>query len=516
MSDVMQVQAEEIIEGIEQEGNQTSETQATEKAKVNIRTLARRNMVWSVLFFAVLGATVLFTSIQASKNMESLATIYGQQVQIEKFRATLPNVLLPLNDYIMTKNEGDVQKVKQANAAFQNLYKEVSAFSGLSTEDKNELKSVKKELKSVKDLMTEVGSLANDIISGAIPFDQAGSIAIVAQSLVFVGQDKVNTIATHVSQELNREVIDKEAQMAWLTWINIGVIVAILLLLVYLSRLFTSNITNHISSAAQNVAFSSEDILMSVDRQATASNTQADIVVNVTDELSSMSSASSKIAQTATSVERIASATSQAAVEGVKAVNEAIGYMDKIREEVTLIAEKVTDAGQKAEQILESVDSIQEIADETHLLALNASIESAAAGEFGKRFAVVASEVRRLSERAREFTEEIQTVVNDVHQSTSASIEVTQEGLEEVAKGVEIARRAGVALERMQDMSVKTSKAVHTIALATKQQSESSQEFVDTMKDISTLLQDSAAQMQKSRDSAGQLNVVADELKKFV
>ena len=504
MSDVMQVQAEEIVEAAEHD-----ETQTSEKAKVNIRTLARRNMVWSILFFTVLGSTVLFTSIQASKNMEALAITYGQQVQIEKFRATLPNVLLPLNDYIMTKNESDVQKVERANAAFKSLYKEVSTFSGLSAADKI-------ELKSVKDLMTEVGSLANDIISGVIPFEQAGSIAIVAQSLVFVGQDKVNTVATHVSQVLNQEVVDKETQMTWLTWINIAVIIAILLLLVYLSRLFTSSITKHISSAAQNVSFSSEDILMSVDRQATASNTQASIVVSVTDELSKMSGASIKIAQTATSVERIAAATSHAAEEGVKAVNEAIGYMDKIREEVMLIAEKVTDAGQKAEQILDSVDSIQEIADETHLLALNASIESAAAGEFGKRFAVVASEVRRLSERAREFTEEIQIVVNDVHKSTSASIEVTQEGLEEVAKGVEIARRAGVALERMQDMSVKTSKAVHTIALATKQQSESSQEFVDTMKDIATLLQDSASQMQKSRDSAEQLNLVADELKKFV
>ncbi len=504
-SEVTQVDAKEIAA----EDLQTQAEEAAKEATINIRTLARRNLIWSFLFFAVLGATVVFTSMQASKNMDDLASIYDQEVKLEKFRASLPNVLLTLNDYIMTQNKADVQKIKRANADFRRLYQEISSFSALSAADK-------KALKSVNDLMTEVGGLANDIITGAIPLEQAGSIAIVAQSLVFVGQEKVNNIAKHVNQVLAQEVADKESQMTLLTAVNIGVIIAILLLLFFLSRKFTNSITNHISSAAQNVSYSSEDILMSVDRQATASNTQASIVVNVTDELSKMSGASTKIAETAHSVERIAQATSHAAEEGVKAVQEAIGYMDKIRAEVTLIAEKVTDAGRKAEQILESVDSIQEIADETHLLALNASIESAAAGEFGKRFAVVASEVRRLSDRAREFTEEIQTVVNEVHASTSASIEVTQEGLQEVAKGVEIAQRAGLALERMQDMSVKTSKAVNTIAKATQQQSQSSQEFVETMKDIATLLQDSAAQMQKSRQSAEQLNQVADELKKFI
>jgi len=176
----------------------------------------------------------------------------------------------------------------------------------------------------------------------------------------------------------------------------------------------------------------------------------------------------------------------------------------------------VTDAGRKADQILESVGSIQEIADETHLLALNASIESAAAGEFGKRFAVVASEVRRLSERAREFTEEIQLVVNDVHASTRGSIEVTQKGLEEVAKGVQITRRAGDALKKMQDMSDKTSQAVHTIAQATARQRENSHEFILTMEDIASLLQESAVQMKNSRDSVVQLTNLSDELKKFV
>jgi len=474
-----------------------------------LQQLSRRNMMWSMLFFVVLVATVGFSSIQALKNMDDLSSLYAQQSKIERFRSTLPNVLLPLNDYIMTKNEGDIGKIESASQSFRDLYEEISVFSTLTESNAD-------ELKSVLQLMEEVSSLAGDITSGKIPFEQAGSISIIAQSLVFVGQEKVNIIAADINLALSKETDAKVSQMTILTWLNMGIIAAIMLLLFYLSRSFTTNVTRHITAAAVDVANSSDSILVAVNRQATASRNQANTVVGVTKELGQMSEASVKIATTAGSVEQIAKATSQAAVDGTAAVKEAIGYMEKIREEVVLIAEKVTDAGRKAEQILDSVDSIQEIADETHLLALNASIESAAAGEFGKRFAVVASEVRRLSERAREFTEEIQVVVNDVHISTNASIEVTQKGLEEVAKGVEIARRAGGALEKMQAMSAKTSKAVNTIALATKQQSNNSQEFVKTMQGITQMMQESATQMQSSRDSAEELTNVSDELKKFV
>ncbi len=479
------------------------------EAVMSLRAFARRNMMLTLVFFSVLLVSVGYTSYQALKNVDALAALYGQEAKLERFRATLPNILLPLNDYILVKKEGDIGKIKKANEEFRSLYNEVSVFPSLTAEDA-------KELANVSQLMDEVNALAEDITSGKIPFDQAGSLVIVGQSLVFVGQDKLNTIAMHLENSLTIETEAKVSQMTTLTFVNMLLITVVLLLLFVLNRVFATNITGHISQAAEDVADSSEGILLSVDRQATASDTQASTVLGVTEELGEMSRSAMKIAATASSVEKIATATSLAAIDGGNAVKEAIGHMGLIREEVMKIAEKVTDAGRKAEQILESVDSIQEIADETHLLALNASIESAAAGEFGKRFAVVASEVRRLSERAREFTEEIQVVVNDVHESTKESIIVTQQGLEEVAKGVQIASRAGDALDKMQDMSVKTSKAVHTIALATKRQSDNSQEFVKTMQDIVRLLQESALQMQDSRDSAAQLNEVSDKLRKFV
>lgn len=482
----------------------------SEQAQIKtLRQQANRNIVWMMVLFAALIGAIIFGFDRAGKGLADLSELYTQQSRLEKFKSSLPNVLLPLNDYTLTQNQEDIPKIDKASQEFLGLYGEVTVLPILTDTDN-------KQLKEVFDLMQEVIGIADDIVSGKIPAEMAGNVTVVAQSLVFVGQEKMEFVTKRLETALSSAAKVKTDEITTLALINIGIIVLVIVIIAMLSRSFTSNVASSISEVAQNVSGSSIEILGAIDQQANASDTQALSVSGVTMELEEMSEAAKKIAQTAVSVQRIAAATTQSANEGAAAVKEAIGYMDRIRQEVTTIAEKVTDAGRKAEQILESVDSIQEIADETHLLALNASIESAAAGEFGKRFAVVAGEVRRLSERARSFTEEIQNVVNDVHTSAQESIEVTREGLAEVAQGVEIAKRAGEALEKMQSMSEKTSQAVRTIAMATGQQDERSQEFVLTMRQIADLLRDSAIQMQKSREASFRLNETAENLKKLV
>jgi len=480
----------------------------TEKTP-NLREMANRNTMLSMVLFAVLIGAVLFAFNRAGTGVEELSELYNEQARVEQFKSSMPNVLLPLNDYTLTRNPEDVTKLDAASQEFLRLYGEVTALTILTDEDNQ-------ELQEVFELMQEVIGIADDIVSGKIPEAMAGNVTVVAQSLVSVGQEKMGAVTDRLQDALSKATNDKTSNIEQLALINIGIIILVVIVLATTSRGFVTKVSDAISTVAKEVSDSSTEILGSVEQQANASDTQARSVAGVTMELEDMSESAKKIAQTAASVERIAIATSQSADEGAKAVKEAIGFMDRIRQEVTTIAEKVGDAGRKAEQILESVDSIQEIADETHLLALNASIESAAAGEFGKRFAVVAGEVRRLSERARAFTDEIQVVVNDVHTSTKESIEVTQEGLAEVAQGLEIAQRASEALEKMQSMSAKTSQAVRTISQATGRQDESSQEFVLTMRQISDLLQDQATQMQKSRETSQRLNETADTLKNLV
>ncbi|MDQ6954518.1 MAG: methyl-accepting chemotaxis protein [Mariprofundaceae bacterium] len=475
----------------------------------SVRQLAQRNIVISVILFAVLIGAVFVASNRAADGVSELSELYGQQTSLEKFKGSLPNVLLPLNDFTLTQNKLDIDKIKTSSDDFLGLYEEVSQLPSLDEQDVI-------QLEEVHSLMQEVIKIAEDITSGKIPSQMASNVTVVAQSLVFVAQGKLNDVASRLAMQLEAERGEKQDQLELFSLINVVIIVFIVIVMAFFNRSFVTNISGTISGMSKGVTDVSEEILAAADQQATASNTQAMSVAGVTGELEDMSGAAKKIAITAVSVERIAMATAASAKDGSVAVNEAIASMDRIRQEVNTIAEKVTDSGRKAEQILDSISSIKEIADETHLLALNASIESAAAGEFGKRFAVVAGEVRRLSERAKEFTEEIQIVVNDVHVSTRESIEVTRAGLEEVAKGVEIAQRASLALGKMENMSEKTSQAVRTIAQATGRQDESSQEFVLTMQQISDLLQDSATQMQKTRDASHRLNDVASDLQKLI
>lgn len=268
-----------------------------------------------------------------------------------------------------------------------------------------------------------------------------------------------------------------------------------------------------IRHAGFQITTSSTQVLSTAEEHASGSVQQAASIAQVTATMEELTDTAKQIAHSATAVERIADDSAQAAHAGFDSVNDALEAMEKIRRRVADISGKTLLLGERSQRISEVLNLIKEIAGEIHLLAVNAAIESAAAGEHGKRFAVVASEVRRLAERTRESAEEIKGIVVEIQSATNTSVLATEQGVKEVENGVTLATRARGSLEQILQMVDRTTQAIRQITFATQQQRSASEQIVQTMREVAEVTKQTAAGMKQSASSVSELNVLADQFK---
>jgi methyl-accepting chemotaxis protein len=268
-----------------------------------------------------------------------------------------------------------------------------------------------------------------------------------------------------------------------------------------------------LQQASVQITGASTQVLTAAEEHASGSVQQAASIAQVTATMEELTNTAKQIAMSATSVEKIADDSAQAAHAGYESVGEALEAMEKIRRRVADISGKTLLLGERSQRISEVLNLIKEIAGEIHLLAVNAAIESAAAGEHGKRFAVVASEVRRLAERTRESAEEIKGIVGEIQSATNTSVLATEQGVKEVENGVSLATRARGSLEEIIQMVDRTTQAIRQITFATQQQQSASEQIVQTMREVAEVTRQAASGMKQSANSVGELNLLADQFK---
>jgi methyl-accepting chemotaxis protein len=268
-----------------------------------------------------------------------------------------------------------------------------------------------------------------------------------------------------------------------------------------------------LQQASLQITGASTQVLTAAEEHASGSIEQAASIAQVTATMEELTTTAKQIALSATAVEKIADDSAQAAHAGYDSVGEALEAMEKIRRRVADISGKTLLLGERSQRISEVLNLIKDIANEIHLLAVNAAIESAAAGEHGKRFAVVAGEVRRLAERTRESAEEIKSIVGEIQSATNTSVLATEQGVKEVENGVSLATRARGSLEEIIHMVDRTTQAIRQITFATQQQQSASEQIVQTMREVAEVTRQAASGMKQSANSVGELNVLADQFK---
>jgi methyl-accepting chemotaxis protein len=204
-------------------------------------------------------------------------------------------------------------------------------------------------------------------------------------------------------------------------------------------------------------------------------------------------------------VQGLGAAVGEAATNGANTVRQTVDGMARIKEAVEGAAVKVTELGAKGEQIGAIVETIDDIAEQTNLLALNAAIEAARAGEQGKGFAVVADEVRKLAERSSRATKEIADLIAEVQAGTEQAVKAMQIGAREVESGADLASKSGAALDEIASAVASSNAAVARIVKAMEDMQQSSTGLVSASDAIAAIAQETNAAAESMTGSAEQV-----------
>jgi methyl-accepting chemotaxis protein len=207
---------------------------------------------------------------------------------------------------------------------------------------------------------------------------------------------------------------------------------------------------------------------------------------------------------------------SELATSGAAIVHQTVEGMQRIAGRVKETARQVEGLGVRSDEIGAIIGTIEDIADQTNLLALNAAIEAARAGEQGRGFAVVADEVRALAERTTRATKEIAGMIKAIQQETRQAVASMEEGVNEVEAGTSEAARSGSALQQILDQINEVTGQINQIATAAEEQSCTSREISNNVHQITDIIQETAQSTQETTEAANILSRLATDLENMV
>ena len=277
-----------------------------------------------------------------------------------------------------------------------------------------------------------------------------------------------------------------------------------------------SGALSDVTEAVQATASASNEISSSSEEMAAGAQEQSSQTTEVASAVEQMTKTIFETTKNSGNAAEAAKNSGAIAIEGGKVVEETIEGMNRVAQVVKQSAETVQALGKSSDQIGEIVQVIDDIADQTNLLALNAAIEAARAGEQGRGFAVVADEVRKLAERTTKATKEIATMIRQIQKDTEGAVVSMNRGTEEVEKGKALADKAGQSLKQIISGAQDVVDMSTQVAAASEEQSSAAEQISKNIEAISNVTQESAAGVQQIAHAAEDLNRLTVNLQELV
>jgi methyl-accepting chemotaxis protein len=271
-----------------------------------------------------------------------------------------------------------------------------------------------------------------------------------------------------------------------------------------------------IAATAEHLASASEQISSGASQSAESARVQADQTQQVATAMQEMSTTVQQVSEHSQKASDSSHKAAQAARQGGEVVEQTLSTMRSIADSSKTVAARIAELGKSSEQIGKIVAVIDDLADQTNLLALNAAIEAARAGEQGRGFAVVADEVRKLAERTTKATQGIGAMIESIQAETRNAVQAIELGSRDVGIGVEKTSASGTALEEIIQMSEQVGDMISQIATAATEQSSATEQVNANVAQISSLTQGSSSAAEQTAKACAELSTLALDLQNLV
>ena len=275
-------------------------------------------------------------------------------------------------------------------------------------------------------------------------------------------------------------------------------------------------LVSRINETSAKVSAASQETQQTALHLAEASEHQAQEIAGASAAVNEMAVTIDQVSANASESAGVAERSVSIAKNGAKVVQNTIHGMDTIREQIQDTSKRIKRLGESSQEIGDIVSLINDIADQTNILALNAAIQASMAGDAGRGFAVVADEVQRLAERSATATKQIETLVKTIQNDTNEAVTSMEQTTSEVVRGARLAQDAGVALEEIESVSANLAELIQNISNAARQQASSAGHISNTMNVIQEITSQTSAGTSATANAIGNLAEMATDLRESV